>query len=42
VPTEARTSLVGLVKGRDGPGERDRALNDVVHAISTLPEFQLT
>ena len=42
VPPEARATLVGLVKGRDGPGERDRALTDVVHAISTLPEFQLT
>jgi uncharacterized protein (DUF1800 family) len=42
VPSESRATLVQLVKGRDGPGERDRALTDAVHAISTLPEFQLT
>lgn len=41
VPGPARDELVNLAKGADDAGDRSRRIAEVIHAISTLPEFQL-
>jgi uncharacterized protein (DUF1800 family) len=41
VPPDARKALVELAGRRDGPSGREQRVRDVVHAMSTLPEFHL-
>ena len=40
-PARARDELVKLMADPAGPGDRSRRIAEAVHAISTLPEFQL-
>ena len=40
LPDESRAKLIDLAE--NGPGDRSQRLSDMVHTISTLPEFQLS
>lgn len=41
VPKDSRAALVDLAAAPTGAAGRERQLRDIVHAISTLPEFHL-